>query len=82
MSWNIYLVIIGVFGLVFFSVAIYALNWAIKKGQLRDFDKQASVIFDEEEPEGLKTDAFPEKKKTKRAPQAGHGESEGEQETR
>ncbi|MFW5883453.1 MAG: cbb3-type cytochrome oxidase assembly protein [Verrucomicrobiota bacterium] len=62
MTWNIYLIVIAVFGLIFFSVAIWALSWAIRKGQLRDFDKQSTVIFDDEEPEGMQMDRFPNQK--------------------
>jgi cbb3-type cytochrome oxidase maturation protein len=50
-------------GVVFFIVAISALYWSAKKGQLRDFDKQAKTIFTDEEPEGEISDSFPSKKK-------------------
>jgi nitrogen fixation-related uncharacterized protein len=53
-------------GVAFFTVAISALYWSARKGQLRNFDKQARVIFTEEEPEGEISDAFPEKKKRKK----------------
>lgn len=66
MNWNIYLAIIFVFGLIFFGSAIYALVWASKKGQLRDFEKGSRVIFDEDEPEGEFQDNFP--KSNKRVP--------------
>ena len=39
-------------GVVFFIVAISALYWTAKKGQLRDFNSQAKTIFTDEEPEG------------------------------
>ena len=45
----------------FFAVAITMLYWSAKKGQLRDFDKQAKTIFTDEEPEGEVTDEFPKK---------------------
>ncbi|TVP77784.1 MAG: cbb3-type cytochrome oxidase assembly protein CcoS [Puniceicoccaceae bacterium] len=48
-------------GVVFFTVAISALYWSAKKGQLRDFDKQSKTIFTEEEPEGELSDSFPKK---------------------
>ncbi len=48
-------------GVAFFAVAITMLFWAAKKGQLRDFDKQAKTIFTDEEPEGEVTDEFPKK---------------------
>lgn len=36
--------------------AVYALYWASKKGQLRNLDEGAKVIFDDEEPLGKPTD--------------------------
>lgn len=48
-------------GAAFFAVAITMLYWSAKKGQLRDFDKQAKVIFTDEEPEGEISDEFPKK---------------------
>ncbi|NBB79833.1 MAG: hypothetical protein GVY36_10360 [Verrucomicrobia bacterium] len=53
-------------GIAFFTVAVSALYWSAKKGQLRDFDKQAKTIFTEEEPEGEISDTFPEKKKRRK----------------
>lgn len=49
-------------GVVFFIVAVSALYWSAKKGQLRDFDSQAKTIFTDEEPEGEVSDSFPSKK--------------------
>ena len=49
-------------GVVFFIVAISALYWSAKKGQLREFDSQAKTIFTDEEPEGEISDTFPSKK--------------------
>ena len=49
-------------GVVFFTVSVGALYWSSKRGQLRDFDKQARTIFTDEEPEGEVSDSFPEKK--------------------
>ena len=46
-------------GVVFFTVAISALYWAAKKGQLRNFNSQAKTIFTDEEPEGEISDTFP-----------------------
>ena len=54
-----YIVGIGILGLIFFLTAVIALFWASKHGQLRDFEKGARSIFDEEEPEGTLGDAFP-----------------------
>lgn len=45
---------------VFGLIAIAALGWSIANGQYRDFAKGASSIFDEEEPIGQPTDAFPD----------------------
>lgn len=53
-------------GVVFFIVAVSALYWSAKKGQFRNFDKQAKTIFTEEEPEGEISDSFPSKKKKNR----------------
>lgn len=50
-------------GVVFFTVAVSALYWSAKRGQLRDFDSQAKTIFTVEEPEGEISDTFPTKKK-------------------
>jgi nitrogen fixation-related uncharacterized protein len=52
-----------VLGGVFFATAIYAFSWASKSGQMRDFDKGATVIFDEDEPLGEQTDFFPSRRK-------------------
>lgn len=52
-----------ILGVVFFIVAIGALYWSAKKGQLRNFDSQAKTIFTEEEPEGEISDSFPNKPK-------------------
>ena len=49
-------------GVVFFIVAVSALYWSAKKGQLREFDSQAKTIFTDEEPEGGISDTFPSKK--------------------
>jgi len=49
-------------GVVFFFVAVSALYWSAKKGQLRNFDSQAKTIFTDEEPEGELSDSFPAKK--------------------
>jgi cbb3-type cytochrome oxidase maturation protein len=52
-------------GVIFFIVAVSALYWSAKKGQLRDFDSQAKTIFTDEEPEGQISDTFPTKKKVR-----------------
>ncbi len=45
--------------LIFGSTAVWALVWAIRNGQFSDFKAGAESIFDEEEPVGKPTDAFP-----------------------
>ncbi len=42
--------------------AVYALYWAVKTGQFRQFEKGASESFTAEEPQGQPTDFFPRKK--------------------
>ncbi|MGB0418120.1 MAG: hypothetical protein ACPGF8_00870 [Opitutales bacterium] len=49
-------------GIVFFISALGMLYWSSKRGQLRDFDAQAKTIFTDEEPEGVVSDQFPDKK--------------------
>ena len=39
--------------------AVYALYWSSKHGQLRDFERGAASIFDDDEPVGRATDHFP-----------------------
>jgi len=41
------------------GTAVYALYWSSKHGQLRDFERGATSIFDEQEPVGRMTDHFP-----------------------
>ncbi len=57
MSW---LAIILVFALIgaFSASVIYALWWALRGGQMSDFQKGATSIFDEEEPIGRVTDTL------------------------
>ena len=52
-----------ILGVVFSISAIAMLYWASKRGQFRDFEKQASIIFTDEEPEGEISDTFPSKDK-------------------
>ena len=40
--------------------AVIGLIWAVASGQLGEFQKGATSIFDEDEPIGEMTDAFPE----------------------
>jgi|NGEPerStandDraft_6_1074524.scaffolds.fasta_scaffold207933_2 cbb3-type cytochrome oxidase maturation protein len=50
------------------GTAVYALYWSSKHGQLRDFERGAVSIFDDEEPVGQMTDRFPPKTKKPPAP--------------
>jgi cbb3-type cytochrome oxidase maturation protein len=45
--------------LLFGGGAVLALNWAFKNRQFENFDRGARSIFDDAEPEGEPTDAFP-----------------------
>ena len=40
--------------------AVLALRWAVRSGQLRNFQKGALLVFDEEEPVGQFTDHYPD----------------------
>jgi len=57
-----------VFGMIaaLSASVIYGLWWAMRKGQMSDFAKGATSIFDDDEPIGQVTDAFPDKKKKNR----------------
>ena len=48
------------------GMAVYALYWSSKHGQLRDFERGAASIFDEQEPVGQMTDHFPVKRRKPR----------------
>ena len=54
----VYLLIWGS-GLIFGATAVWALVWAIRNGEMSNFKAGAESIFDEEEPVGKPTDAFP-----------------------
>lgn len=58
MDWFFYAVALPV-ALLFLASAVYALWWASRNGQLKDFEKGAESIFDDEEPVGRATDRFP-----------------------
>ncbi len=58
-GWNnLLIILIGFAGLLLLS-AVYALFWASRNGQLKDFEEGAKTIFTEEEPEGKVLDSFP-----------------------
>jgi nitrogen fixation-related uncharacterized protein len=54
----IYAVVWGIV-VLFGATAVYGLVWAIRSGQMRNFGRGALSIFDDEEPVGMVTDAFP-----------------------
>ncbi len=45
------------------GTAVYALYWSSRHGQLRDFERGAKSIFDDQEPVGQVTDRFPPKRR-------------------
>ena len=49
--------------LVFGASAVWALVWAIKSGEFNNLEQGAASIFDHEEPIGVVTDAFPERRR-------------------
>jgi len=53
-----YVVIVLSFLLFGLSVVL-ALAWAMRNGQLEDFQRGATAIFDPDEPIGATTDSFP-----------------------
>lgn len=59
-EWFYYVVALPV-ALIFLASVVYALYWASKNGQLKEFEKGAASIFDEKEPIGQPTDFFPGK---------------------
>jgi len=60
MEWFVYSLLF-VIAVLMSITAVYAFNWALKNGHLRNFDAQAKSIFDETEPMGVQTDFFPGK---------------------
>lgn len=70
MEWSQYILLGFVFASLFFLGGALALYWAHRHGQLSDLEKGARTIFDEDEPEGEVTDAFPEKKNSRGDPEA------------
>ena len=65
MDWSQYILIGFLFACLFFIAAALALHWAHKQGQLKNLEKGATSIFDEDEPVGEVTDSFPKKRKKK-----------------
>lgn len=56
---NVYYVLLGTVIALFSLSVIFAFWWAVRRGQVSDFAKGATSIFDDEEPPGVMTDAFP-----------------------
>jgi nitrogen fixation-related uncharacterized protein len=57
----VYLLIWGSM-LILGASAVWALVWAIQHGEMSDFQAGAESIFDDDEPVGQPTDAFPERR--------------------
>lgn len=53
-----YLVIFLSF-VLFSASVVMALAWALRNGQMENFQRGATAIFDADEPEGTATDSFP-----------------------
>lgn len=66
MGYGAYLFVVLMAAAVMAS-AVYALYWAVKTGQFREFEKGATEVFTEEEPEGQPTDYFPKKRQKRTA---------------
>ena len=66
MDWSQYILIGFIFACLFFLAAALALHWAHKHGQLTNLEKGAQSIFDEDEPMGEVTDAFPRKRRKRK----------------
>ncbi len=58
MNWIHYTIIFGVIGGLS-ATLVWALWWALRGGQFSNFQRGAESIFDEDEPIGSRTDAFP-----------------------
>lgn len=59
MEFSSYIILGFAMAALFFASAVWALNWAIKNGQMKNLDEGAKSIFDDEEPMGFQTDFFP-----------------------
>lgn len=72
MDWDNSLLVVVLLGAVFFAGAIAAFVWARRQRQFDDFEKGARSIFNDEEPEGTVTDAFPADSAPASSPDAKH----------
>lgn len=61
MSALSYIFILGLLA-AFGGSVIWGLWWAVRGGQFSDFQRGATCIFDADEPEGLRTDGFPDER--------------------
>ena len=59
---TVYYVFVFSVVLLFSGSVVWALWWALRGGQFSRFAEGATSIFDEDEPVGRITDAFPDKK--------------------
>jgi cbb3-type cytochrome oxidase maturation protein len=66
-----YILVFGILAL-FGVMVVWALWWAIRGGQFSDFQKGATSIFDDDEPLGKLTDAFPDRKHSVEGPFRGN----------
>lgn len=69
-AYEVYAVMLFVSLVVFGGGAVWALNWAFRNGQMSNFARGATSIFDPDEPEGEVTDCIlaPRKDKTRTTP--------------
>lgn len=72
-----YILVFGLLGSLAVSV-MYGLYWAIKQGQFANFERGATCIFDDEEPLGSRTDAFPDEQNTTHSPRGNQAAMETE----
>ena len=66
MSINVAIVLVMLVAMVAILLsAVAALYWAASHGEFADLEKKSRVIFDEDEPVGEVTDAFPQPRNRK-----------------
>jgi cbb3-type cytochrome oxidase maturation protein len=62
-------IVFAISAVLFGGSAVVALAWAMKKGQMENFQRGATSIFDADEPIGMITDTFP--RASHRSPSSG-----------